>query len=259
MFLFNGKEYDRVWFTSDEHYGSDRHLQLSKRLDFNEELKNYRRRREIQESPDIPSRSKKMILMSYYGATMYTPVDAMNETFIHNHNLVVNDNDLVFHLGDFGNYEYSKKLNGHHVLLMGNYEYDDCKKNYDGNIPEFIDMLKTKYNFIEVLANYKIDLSNPAQNFIGPGNQEITELFMTHKPEDCIWLTDRDTGVKNPDIAPDFKFIMNLFGHIHEKGKIKRFGLNVGIDCHHYYPVSQEDVAFYLAAILHHYDDNVFM
>ena len=80
---------------------------------------------------------------------------------------------------------------------------------------------------------------------------------MTHKPEDCFWILDK--SIYKPDVLPDKRCIMNLFGHIHEKAKVKRFGLNVGIDCNHYYPVSCEDVAFYLNAIIHHYDNNVFM
>jgi calcineurin-like phosphoesterase family protein len=52
---------------------------------------------------------------------------------------------------------------------------------------------------------------------------------------------------------------MNIFGHIHEKCKVKRFGLNVGVDAHHFYPVAKEEVEFYLYAILHYYDSEVFM
>ena len=72
-------------------------------------------------------------------------------------------------------------------------------------------------------------------------------------------MSDRETAQKIPEHVEGDRVTMNLFGHIHDKGKVKRFGLNVGIDCNHYYPVSQEEVCFYISAILHHYDENVFM
>jgi hypothetical protein len=40
---------------------------------------------------------------------------------------------------------------------------------------------------------------------------------------------------------------------------VKRNGLNVGVDCHNFYPVSVETIVFYTVAIKKHYDENVFM
>jgi len=65
--------------------------------------------------------------------------------------------------------------------------------------------------------------------------------FMTHKPED---------GKGYP------KF--NLYGHIHHLQLVKLNGLNVGVDCHNFYPVPIEEVLFRYKAIQEHYDYNVF-
>lgn len=65
-------------------------------------------------------------------------------------------------------------------------------------------------------------------------------IYLTHKPTDCK------------------KDCFNLFGHIHEKNFVKRFGLNVGIDCFHYKPATVDDVLFYKNAIQNYYDEDVF-
>jgi hypothetical protein len=70
---------------------------------------------------------------------------------------------------------------------------------------------------------------------------------------------DTDDDYKPLKLIHNDKYIMNLFGHIHEKAKVKPYGLNVGIDTNHYYPFSIEEVEFYLVAILDYYDLNVFM
>lgn len=50
-----------------------------------------------------------------------------------------------------------------------------------------------------------------------------------------------------------------LFGHIHQLQMVKKNGLNVGTDCHRFFPIDAETVLFYYKAITNHYDKNVFM
>ena len=49
-----------------------------------------------------------------------------------------------------------------------------------------------------------------------------------------------------------------LFGHIHQLQFVKRNGVNVGVDCNNYKPVSIEEIAFRTKAVEQHYDENVF-
>ena len=59
-----------------------------------------------------------------------------------------------------------------------------------------------------------------------------------------------------PSKHDPYKF--NLFGHVHKLCMIKRYGLNVGTDCHNFYPIDLETVLFYKNAIENHYDNEVF-
>ena len=77
----------KIWFTGDTHFSSERTLELSKR----------------------PFRS----------------VEEMDKILIENWNSVVGENDTVYHLGDFGNYEIIKQLNGSINLIKGNYDRND--------------------------------------------------------------------------------------------------------------------------------------
>ena len=49
-----------------------------------------------------------------------------------------------------------------------------------------------------------------------------------------------------------------MFGHIHKLQMVKKNGLNVGVDCHNFKPISLEEVLWYKNAIENHYDINVF-
>lgn len=50
-----------------------------------------------------------------------------------------------------------------------------------------------------------------------------------------------------------------LFGHIHKLQMVKRNGLNVGVDCHHFCPLTLKGVLFYVGGIKHHYNQDVFV
>jgi calcineurin-like phosphoesterase family protein len=270
MFKYKGKEYETVWFTSDEHYGSERHIQLSGRIDFNSNIK----KEKIYRDKEIPKGVKHVILNSVYGTmtfshdpkTVYDDfkeqmmdrrqygimldnvVNAMCYSFIMNHNDRVHPNDIVFHVGDFGYYGYAEFLTGNHVLVMGNYEYKECTEKFNDNIEEFRNYIISNYNFIDVIEDYMLDTTSLI------GFKNIGNIYITHEPLNCLYDRKNKTYVMNKNN----ELIMNLFGHIHEKCKIKKYGLNVGVDCNHYYPISIYDIAFYFNAILNHYDENVF-
>lgn len=200
----------KIFFTSDTHFGSDRVRDLSRRP--------------------------------------FKTVAEMDNTIINNWNSVVEKDDIVYHLGDFGDYSRAEELNGRIKLFSGNYEMDSLgysidefakafKPFNDNIINEVVnkcDKLKRKFNFNQVLytlANCPFDITI----------EGLGKVSITHRPEDC-----------NKDL-------FCLFGHIHKLQMVKKFGLNVGIDCHNSYPISLDDVLFYKNSIEKVYDDNVFM
>lgn len=76
----------KIFFTSDTHFGSQRVLELSKRP--------------------------------------FRDVNEMDWTMIERWNSVVKPNDVVYHLGDFGESWPAQYLNGKIRLILGNYERD---------------------------------------------------------------------------------------------------------------------------------------
>ena len=237
------EEYSRMFITSDEHYGSERTLTLSRR-----------------------------------------PFDntvTMDKEMIKRFNSKVPENGITIHNGDFGNMELLKELNGEHILIWGNYEMVDFLNdpNSGRELPHypreflensnkwdfvrqtdpkmwstildivtqpmrvFNEYLKHKYGWKEVYPSFPIPIiafmveSNMTANYTLP----TKVIRVTHKPEDCD------------------KSEFNLYGHIHGRQLVKTYGLDVGVDGHHFYPLSlKDDVSFFKTAIEEHYDDNVF-
>lgn len=168
------------YFTSDTHFGSERALTLSRRP--------------------------------------FSTVKEMDEAMVSNWNNIVGKNDTVYHLGDFGDITFTSKLNGHIILLMGNYEHKDF----------FLGDLRKQFYCTFSEKSFSV----PFKDF---------QAVCVHEPENA-----------------DFKDF-TLFGHIHKAQQIKKNGLNVGVDCHNFTPISEEEVLFYKNAIDNFYDNNVFM
>lgn len=180
-----------IYFTSDTHFGSQRTLELSKR----------------------PFKS----------------VEEMDNALIQNWNSIVAENDTVYHLGDFGNYDMVKELNGNIIFILGNYEQKDKLDFFNDDDEEFETFLLSKgFKEVWLYAGYYND------------RDKLRGVRLTHKPEDC----ERNR--------------FNLFGHIHKLCMIKSYGLNVGIDCHNFKPISADEVIWYKDAIDNYYDRNVF-
>ena len=175
----------KVWFTSDTHFGAERTLNLSKRP--------------------------------------FDNVSEMDRKLIHNWNKVVGVHDIVYHLGDFGDYNYARYLRGQINLIQGNYERVSERdlKPYEYL---FYSIIKDKVHTIE-LEGYTIR--------------------MAHEPH----------YIKE---FPIDEFNINLFGHIHRLCMIKKYGINVGSDAHFFTPISLEEILFYQNAIFNYYDNDVF-
>ena len=172
-----------VWFTADTHFSFQRALEHSKRP-----------------FPDVLSMDS--ILIKYW-------------------NDRIAKDDIVFHLGDFGDYEIASFLNGQIVLIPGNHERAD---------KSFINY----HNCFHEIAQDKTTLDY---------NGYL--ITMAHEPS-----LVRDTQIDKTHI--------NLFGHLHKLCMIKPYGINVGVDCHNFEPIDFETILFYHEQLLTYYDDEVF-
>lgn len=107
----------------------------------------------------------------------------MNEIIIKNWNEVVSNNDIVYHLGDFGFGTFSElqdifnRLNGIKYLVMGNHDY-------------------------KVGKNYYLDLGFTS---VYKKVFEFDKYIFTHRPI----LVEKDK--------------INVYGHIHDKPADKQF------------------------------------
>lgn len=229
IYTNNGEYKPSIFFTSDTHFSQKRTLELSKR----------------------PFKS----------------VEEMDQTIIDNWNSVVKPNDTVYHLGDFGNANIRKKLNGHIRLITGNYEFNDGiyvieygesgselhKNTYkledEPGFEEYVDDMYLKFGFESV---YNVSVDNPFKasysEYIDELNFDDIKLGLSHLPSEI------ERAVNDPNNPINF----GLFGHIHKLQMVRRYGLNVGIDCNNYFPMSLDDVKFYINGIKNHYDSEVF-
>ncbi len=174
----------RIFFTSDTHFGSTRAMTLSRR----------------------PFASAK----------------EMDAAMILNWNNKVASDDVVYHLGDFGDLNIRPYLHGKIHLILGNYETDAIRENSALSA-------ELEQCFASVLPHDTLTLKD---------NEPV---YLIHKPSEC----KRD--------------MFNLFGHIHGLRKVSTNGLNVGVDANHFAPLSEDDVLFFKNAILNHYDYEVFL
>lgn len=125
--------------------------------------------------------------------------------------------------------------------------YDDVYHLGDfGNI-EFAQYLNGKIHLL--LGNYERDkrslipenVSEIITDAVYPLAYKGTSFLLAHEP-----LKIRQEP------------IFGLFGHIHSRQPVKKYGLDVGVDAHNFTPIDADTVLWYKNAIENFYDDNVF-
>lgn len=161
-------------------------------------------------------------------------VEEMNWTMVERWNKVVSPESEVIHLGDFGDYKWARYLNGKIKLLYGNYERKEGE-DIPRNSLESYNVTVLKPNILAL----KVRGFNEDPNF---------KLILGHEPTNVLrYLNEHDSD----DGA------WAVFGHIHGRQRIKKFGVDVGVDCNNFYPISLQDLKFYFNAINKHYDEEV--
>lgn len=148
----------------------------------------------------------------------FKSVEEMDWTMIQKWNDRVKPGDKVYHLGDFGELWPLQYLNGDITLILGNYE----RKLNDEEIHKLLTHPKLKVE----------------------SSDEVEEFFLAHEPT---------IGLKKMKAESDKDWL--LFGHIHGRQKVKKFGIDVGVDCNNFAPMSIDEVRFYTNAIEKGYYD----
>lgn len=169
-----------IWFTSDTHYGHRNIIDYCQRP--------------------------------------FGSVHHMNQAMISNWNQVVQPDDLVYFLGDFGMGPKSvlqhicSQLQGHKVCIRG---------NHDKSAKAMLEI-----GFQEVFDNLEIDLDE-------------YRIYMAHIP-----ISVRDPHVddrkynKELTVKPPLYYDYFLCGHVHEKWVRRGKVINVGVDQWGYTPVN---------------------
>lgn len=197
MWLKNQKR--NVWFTSDTHFNQQRTLELSKR----------------------PFRN----------------LEDMNLRLIENWNSCVGINSRVYFLGDMGNWDYLKYLNGNIVFILGNYERKEM-------VEKKMDYVDYHDWLIDDLGISAVHLNSAICTIHSDDDSFVVEAKLVHEPSKFFEGGER--------------MKWGIFGHCHQV-KIKPWGYNVGVDVNNYRPISENDVAFYLRAIDKFYDKETWL
>lgn len=143
----------------------------------------------------------------------FSNIEEMRKKIIENHNSLVSNDDMVYHLGDFifapksgivdKIYSTLSKLNGRHILILGNHD-DSSPKTY----------LKGGFESVH------------------------TSLIL---PNDNRFILNHDPAVSELN-----KEVTWIVGHVHTLFITQRNCINVGIDVWNYYPVSFKKIKEYL-------------
>jgi len=181
----------------------------------------------------------------------FMSVNTMDKVLIKRWNERIAPEDTVFHLGDFGEYKIANALNGNIRLVFGNYEWADYNNSNNISISSALqstEKMKLYYENIVIDENSNEDrIEKMLFDIISSQvkSTKIKKIILSHEPK--IYSEPlKDSGV------------LNLFGHIHGRQLIKLYGMDVGVDGHHFNPISVDDVCFYINALLEHYDEYVF-
>lgn len=143
----------------------------------------------------------------------FKSVEEMNSTIINNHNSRVDDNDIVFFIGDF---------------LFRNSSGGKEGEGLPDKAEHFIKQLKGRLHFIKGNHDNNNSLKTSIESiYIRHGGHKI-----------CL--------VHNP-FHSDPSCTINLVGHIHNQWKIKRLNkksvmINVGVDVFDFKPVTFEEI-----------------
>ncbi len=195
----------------------------------------------------------------------------MNEFIIKQWNKQAEKDDVIYHLGDFINFNHKdaddyeknfslvKKLKSKVVLILGNNEERLLKMVFDDDFEKFksyllslgfYDVIK-KDLILTIGGDVKVPLNilpyNVIKNYVDP-HSDLTDKYIT-VPETKVYLTHEPINHRDD--------MFNLFGHVHSLVKAKKYGFNVGVDVNHFKLMSEYYI-LYLLSCSPVYDANVY-
>jgi calcineurin-like phosphoesterase family protein len=155
----------------------------------------------------------------------FKSLDHMNDTIVDNINSIVDENDILFHLGDwsFGGFENIEEFRNRIVcknihLVLGNHD-------------EHIDRNKDNIQRLFTSVNHYINLDLRRPSMKGKGQMDKYKFILCHFPI-ASW-----DGMNNG--------VIHLHGHVHLP-KHQRIGngrsLDVGVDGNGLEPISLDEV-----------------
>lgn len=165
-------------------------------------------------------------------------VSEMNDEIIKIWNSQASSGDVIYHLGDFVNFNYTdnihydecfelvKKINADVILICGNNETRLIESKFNGDFKKF------KKHLVDI--GFK-DVVLDGLEIVIDGKP----VYLTHYP------------------SKHRKGMENLFGHIHSSGFVKKYGFNVGID-NHYLGLFSENEIIDLFSRRRFYDQDVY-
>lgn len=175
--------------------------------------------------------AKRTLELSY---RPFPNVTEMDNQLISNWNKRVTMNDIVYHLGDFGNQKIVHLLNFKKMyFLPGNYE------KRDGDLKE-------------LESDGRVVILDESNNYFRDVEGD-TVYGLVHEP-----YVEHDPMTDNSLIGQMFKEDFYLFGHIHRLQLVKKNGINVGIDGNRFMPMSIQELRFLKGGIDNFFDENVF-
>lgn len=150
-------------------------------------------------------------------------VEDFDNAVINNINGMVNKDDILWHLGDFVNYnendnkswkksvKLALRINCKVILVIGNNEERVIKYHFNNDFEKFRDYLISSCGFFDVRHDSFLNINNE-------------KFYLNHYPS------------KHKD------GYTNLFGHLHRISLYKPFGINMSCDLNHFYPFSEEEL-----------------
>lgn len=141
-------------------------------------------------------------------------------------NKTAKKDDTVFVIGDFFDCDskyntcyleaskYIKKIKAKLFLIIGNNEKRIIKHFFNNNYEKFREYCLS-LGFVDVQKSLRLDFGG-------------REFYLVHEPKDT-----------------KSQFI-NLFGHIHDGGAYRSYGVNVGVDANHFRLWDEADILYFV-------------